>query len=543
MPFKFTTQGDRFGWLRGHDGRWHLTLRIESGRVVDRPARRSSRASRRSRPIHQGDFRLTANQNLIIANVPASECMNIDQLVADHGLGKRAVHIAGAPRRAGLRGAAHLRAGHGRSRALSTALRRSRRRAARRSMDCRDIPLTVRITGCPERLRAAVSRGDRAHRPRSRPLHAAPRRRCRRLATERAVSRQHRRERPSSPRSMSSSAATRAERHTDERFGDFLWRAQRAQAGDARVIEAVARTPQVQQHAGVAGGCAAPDAHARGVRRRCRGCQRRINDWLASVDAATRVRWALEESAGSVRAVVELRRAGRRVAAPGRAGGSRYPGAADRHGLSIPRDLPVHQAARAAALAQHPDVLEPAVRSTSSRRSTASSGSRAAKGSTSISSCARWSPCAAALATLGTATWFAGLRRSQAASRAALNPLEVRDGRFKVHPIFDWSDRDVYLYLKAHGLPYHPLWDKGYVSIGDWHSTKALHEVESADRTALLGTQARVRNPRPGRLRSRAAARVSRATPMTGRTAKRDAAWLEPARTAHSMARVLLPLP
>ena len=54
------------------------------------------------------------------------------------------------------------------------------------------------------------------------------------------------------------------------------------------------------------------------------------------------------------------------------------------------------------------------------------------------------------LATLGTATWFAGLRRSQAASRAALNPLEVRDGRFKVHPIFDWSDRDVYLYLKAH---------------------------------------------------------------------------------------------
>ena len=91
------------------------------------------------------------------------------------------------------------------------------------------------------------------------------------------------------------------------------------------------------------------------------------------------------------------------------------------------------------------------------------------------------------LATLGTATWFAGLRRSQAASRAALNPLEVRDGRFKVHPIFDWSDRDVYLYLKAHELPYHPLWDKGYVSIGDWHSTKALHEVESADELRFSG--------------------------------------------------------
>ena len=48
--YKFTTQGDRFGWLRGHDGRWHLTLRIESGRVVDRPARRSSPASKRSPP-------------------------------------------------------------------------------------------------------------------------------------------------------------------------------------------------------------------------------------------------------------------------------------------------------------------------------------------------------------------------------------------------------------------------------------------------------------------------------------------------------------
>ena len=96
-------------------------------------------------------------------------------------------------------------------------------------------------------------------------------------------------------------------------------------------------------------------------------------------------------------------------------------------------------------------------------------------------------PMRRALQTLGTNTWFAGLRRSQAESRAKLNPLEVRDGRFKVHPIFDWSDRDVYLYLKAHGLPYHPLWDKGYVSIGDWHSTKALHEVDSAEELRFAG--------------------------------------------------------
>jgi phosphoadenosine phosphosulfate reductase len=96
-------------------------------------------------------------------------------------------------------------------------------------------------------------------------------------------------------------------------------------------------------------------------------------------------------------------------------------------------------------------------------------------------------PMRRALKELRINTWFAGLRRSQAASRAALNPLEVRDGRFKVHPIFDWSDRDVYLYLKANGLSYHPLWDKGYVSIGDWHSTKALHEVESAEELRFAG--------------------------------------------------------
>jgi len=96
-------------------------------------------------------------------------------------------------------------------------------------------------------------------------------------------------------------------------------------------------------------------------------------------------------------------------------------------------------------------------------------------------------PMRRALKELGIQTWFAGLRRSQAASRAALNPLEVRDGRFKVHPIYDWSDRDVYLYLKAHGLPYHPLWDRGYVSIGDWHSTKSLSEVESAEELRFSG--------------------------------------------------------
>jgi phosphoadenosine phosphosulfate reductase len=43
-----------------------------------------------------------------------------------------------------------------------------------------------------------------------------------------------------------------------------------------------------------------------------------------------------------------------------------------------------------------------------------------------------------------------------------------------MHPIADWSDRDVYAYLSRHKLPYHPLWARGYVSIGDTHSTVPL---------------------------------------------------------------------
>ena len=59
-PYKFTTQGDRFGWLRGHDGRWHLTLRIESGRVVDRAGAAFLTGLEKIAAIHKGDFRLTA---------------------------------------------------------------------------------------------------------------------------------------------------------------------------------------------------------------------------------------------------------------------------------------------------------------------------------------------------------------------------------------------------------------------------------------------------------------------------------------------------
>lgn len=51
----------------------------------------------------------------------------------------------------------------------------------------------------------------------------------------------------------------------------------------------------------------------------------------------------------------------------------------------------------------------------------------------------------------------------------------------KVHPLFDWTDRDVGQYLQKHQLPYYPLWEKGYLSIGDRHTTCSLAEVDSME--------------------------------------------------------------
>ncbi len=82
----FTTRGDRYGWKQGADGRWHLTLFIENGRVSDQPGRTLKTGLTAIAKIHQGDFRLTANQNLIVADVPAEQKAAIDALASQHQL-------------------------------------------------------------------------------------------------------------------------------------------------------------------------------------------------------------------------------------------------------------------------------------------------------------------------------------------------------------------------------------------------------------------------------------------------------------------------
>lgn len=92
-----------------------------------------------------------------------------------------------------------------------------------------------------------------------------------------------------------------------------------------------------------------------------------------------------------------------------------------------------------------------------------------------------------ALKELNAQTWFAGLRREQSGSRANLPVLAIQRGVFKVLPIIDWDNRTIYQYLQKHGLKYHPLWDEGYLSVGDTHTTRKWEPGMAEEETRFFG--------------------------------------------------------
>ena len=85
-PYHFTSRGDRIGWVEGEDKKWHLTLFIENGRLLDYPGRPLKTGMREIAKIHKGDFRLTANQNLIVAGVAARDKAKIEKIARAHKL-------------------------------------------------------------------------------------------------------------------------------------------------------------------------------------------------------------------------------------------------------------------------------------------------------------------------------------------------------------------------------------------------------------------------------------------------------------------------
>lgn len=93
------------------------------------------------------------------------------------------------------------------------------------------------------------------------------------------------------------------------------------------------------------------------------------------------------------------------------------------------------------------------------------------------------------LTDLNANTWFSGVRRQQSAHRESLGVVSTLRGRYKVHPIIDWTNKDVHQYLTKHNLPYHPLWDEGFVSVGDVHSTRPLTLGMTEEETRFGGGQ------------------------------------------------------
>ncbi|MEM9539218.1 MAG: phosphoadenylyl-sulfate reductase [Cyanobacteria bacterium P01_E01_bin.42] len=96
-------------------------------------------------------------------------------------------------------------------------------------------------------------------------------------------------------------------------------------------------------------------------------------------------------------------------------------------------------------------------------------------------------PMQRALKELGATAWLAGLRNNQTNHRKTLDFVNIQSDIYKVLPILRWHSRDIYQYLMANDLPYHPLFDKGYVTVGDWHSSRPLMAGEDERDTRFHG--------------------------------------------------------
>lgn len=83
-------------------------------------------------------------------------------------------------------------------------------------------------------------------------------------------------------------------------------------------------------------------------------------------------------------------------------------------------------------------------------------------------------PMQRALEELGATAWLTGLRSQQTDHRKTLNRIDTQAGRYKLMPILHWHSKHIYDYLKANNLPYHPFFEQGYVSVGNWHSSRPV---------------------------------------------------------------------
>lgn len=147
-PYHFDHNGDRYGWVEGVQGKWHFTMFVQNGRIADFNDYKLKTALREIAKIHTSEFRLTANQNLIIANVPSQKKEKISELIELYGLtdGK---HVT-ALRRSSMACVAFPTCGLAMAEAeryLPVLL--DKIEAIVDENGLRDKEITIRMTGCP----------------------------------------------------------------------------------------------------------------------------------------------------------------------------------------------------------------------------------------------------------------------------------------------------------------------------------------------------------------------------------------------------------
>ncbi|MBW4620877.1 MAG: phosphoadenylyl-sulfate reductase [Cyanosarcina radialis HA8281-LM2] len=91
-------------------------------------------------------------------------------------------------------------------------------------------------------------------------------------------------------------------------------------------------------------------------------------------------------------------------------------------------------------------------------------------------------PMQRALQELNATAWLVGLRSGQTDHRQTLQSIQMQWSLYKVLPILSWTAEDVDEYLKAYDLPYHPLWEQGYATVGDWHSSRPVSDEDEHER-------------------------------------------------------------
>ena len=91
-------------------------------------------------------------------------------------------------------------------------------------------------------------------------------------------------------------------------------------------------------------------------------------------------------------------------------------------------------------------------------------------------------PMQRALKELKATAWLAGLRKEQTQHRKTLSVVHQHHNYYKIHPILNWTTQDVWDYLKAHNLPHHPLFEQGYRTVGDAHSSRPMNAQDTDER-------------------------------------------------------------